>query len=208
MAFKLGMTLNIFMPYMLMLVSMTLTLMQGHSRSAKNQRWIISTSKQAMSIKLATTVGLLAEFTWSCLDFENVYMAWSYCSFFLWCDFRGCLGSKEPMIYLLSLFRPSLSSLFAGTDDYPPCLPGELTLQTKFSTDIEIVMTMTIVLYADRWRWQQGESGRWNKLRYWRSAVNHITQNTAVLLQSDWPNYNHSGSQTDLVIITPAVRLT
>ena len=46
---------------MLMLVSMTLTLMQGHSGSAKakSQRWIISTSKQAISIKLATTVSQL-----------------------------------------------------------------------------------------------------------------------------------------------------
>ena len=44
---------------MLMLVSMTLTLMQGHSGSAKIkiQCWIISTSKQSTSIKLATTVG-------------------------------------------------------------------------------------------------------------------------------------------------------
>ena len=33
--FNLGMTVNLYMAYMLMLVSMTLTLMQGHSGSAK-----------------------------------------------------------------------------------------------------------------------------------------------------------------------------
>ena len=49
------------MTYILMLILMTLTLMQGHSGSAKaqakHQRGIISTSKQAISIKLAATVG-------------------------------------------------------------------------------------------------------------------------------------------------------
>ena len=41
-----------------MLVSMTLTLMQGHNGSAKlkYQRGIISTTEQAIRIKLATTV--------------------------------------------------------------------------------------------------------------------------------------------------------
>ena len=47
--------------YMLMLIAMTLTLKQDHSglAKAKNQYWIISTPKQAISIKLATTVGHL-----------------------------------------------------------------------------------------------------------------------------------------------------
>ena len=42
-----------------MLVSMTLTLMQGHSGSAKATilGWIISTTKPATGIKLSTTVG-------------------------------------------------------------------------------------------------------------------------------------------------------
>ena len=35
MAFKLGMTVDLYMAYMLMLISMNLTLMQGHSGSAK-----------------------------------------------------------------------------------------------------------------------------------------------------------------------------
>ena len=60
---------------MLMLVLMTLTLMQGHSGSAKarNQRSMLSATKQAISIKLATKVGhFLRDLD---LDFANVYMA-------------------------------------------------------------------------------------------------------------------------------------
>ena len=62
------------MAYLLMLISMTLTLMQGHSGLAKAniQCLIILTTKQATHIKLATKVGqFLCE-----LDFENVYMGW------------------------------------------------------------------------------------------------------------------------------------
>ena len=59
MAFKRGMLVDLRMTYMLMLMSITLTLMQGHSGLAeeKIQLWIILTSKQAMSIKLAATAG-------------------------------------------------------------------------------------------------------------------------------------------------------
>ena len=54
------MTIDLFMAYALMLVWMTLTLMQGHSGSAKAkiQCWILSTTKQATRIKLAKTVDL------------------------------------------------------------------------------------------------------------------------------------------------------
>ena len=46
MALKLGMTVDLYMAYMLMLISMTL--MQDHSGSAKaKKRWIIYTIKQA-----------------------------------------------------------------------------------------------------------------------------------------------------------------
>ena len=41
----------------------------------KNQRWIISTTKQAISIKLATTVGHFLRD----IDFENVDMAGPSC---------------------------------------------------------------------------------------------------------------------------------
>ena len=66
--FKLGMTVDLWVPYMLMLVSITLTLMQGRSGSAmaKIQRWIISTTKQATSINLATTVGHCFTWLWLC----------------------------------------------------------------------------------------------------------------------------------------------
>ena len=64
------MTVDLWMPYMLILVLMTLTLMQGHSGSAKNQRCMLSATKQAISIKLATTVG---PFIFICdLDLANV----------------------------------------------------------------------------------------------------------------------------------------
>ena len=44
---------------MLMLVSITLTVMQGHGGSTKanNQRYMLSATKQAISVKPATTVG-------------------------------------------------------------------------------------------------------------------------------------------------------
>ena len=49
------MTVDLWMPYMLILVTMTLTLMQDHWVGQKNQLWIISTTKHATSIKLATS---------------------------------------------------------------------------------------------------------------------------------------------------------
>ena len=57
---------------MLMHISITLTLMQGHSGlvEAKIKCGIISTTKQRASIKLATTVRHLLRD----LDFANVYM--------------------------------------------------------------------------------------------------------------------------------------
>ena len=72
MAFKLGMKFDLCMGYTFMVVSMTLTLMQGHSGSAgkKNQFWIISTTKQAVHIKLAATVG--HDNLWEVLAFEQL----------------------------------------------------------------------------------------------------------------------------------------
>ena len=60
MTFKLSMAVDASMAYMLMFVSMTVTLKkQGYSGSteATNKRWIISTTKPAVCIKLTTTVG-------------------------------------------------------------------------------------------------------------------------------------------------------
>ena len=64
---------------MIMLVLMTLTLMQGHSAlaNAKNQRCMLSATKQAMSTKFATTVGhFLRDHD---LYFENIYVAGPAC---------------------------------------------------------------------------------------------------------------------------------
>ena len=80
-AFNLGMTVDLWMPYMLRLVLMTLTLMQGHSWSAKakNQCCMHLATKQVISIKLATTVGhFLHDLDH---DFTIVYMACSACLF-------------------------------------------------------------------------------------------------------------------------------
>ena len=71
MAFTLGMTVDVYMTNMLMLVSM----MQGHSGSAKAKQSALNyldcvTTNQAPSIILATTVGHFLRD----LDFENVYM--------------------------------------------------------------------------------------------------------------------------------------
>ena len=98
MAFKLGMTVDLCMAYnMLMLVLMTLTLMQGHSGSAEEQiqRATISTTKQVISINLATTVGY---------DFEHVY---GLTMFFFFCSFCCCSPSCSCswfFFFLLLLF--------------------------------------------------------------------------------------------------------
>ena len=59
---------------MIMLVLMTLTLMQGHSGSNSHRCMLIcsATIKQAISIKLATTVYCVFFYD---LQFANVYMA-------------------------------------------------------------------------------------------------------------------------------------
>ena len=75
MTFTLGTTVDLCMTYLLMLVSMILTLTQGHSGSAKakiNSRLnYLNEVSNLTSIKLATTVGhFLGD-----LDVLNVYMA-------------------------------------------------------------------------------------------------------------------------------------
>ena len=60
---------------------MTLFLMQGHSGSpkAKHQRYNnLSATKQAISVKLATTVGLVLLYDLD-LDFANIYIACPTC---------------------------------------------------------------------------------------------------------------------------------
>ena len=99
--FKLGMTVDLWMPYLLMLVSMTLTLMQGHSGSAKakNQRCMLSATKQAISIELATTVGhFLLDLD---LDFANVYM-----------DCLTCTCTCTELLFLASRFPHTFVQLY------------------------------------------------------------------------------------------------
>ena len=82
-AFKLDRMADLCMAYLFMLISMTLTLMQGHSVSAKEniQWWIILITKQARSINLATstTVGHFLRD----LDFTNVSIWLDHHGFFL-----------------------------------------------------------------------------------------------------------------------------
>ena len=67
------------MLYVSMLLLMTLTLMQGHSGSAKanNQRRMLSATKQAVSIKPGAKVGIF-DLDLD-IDFANVYMACPSC---------------------------------------------------------------------------------------------------------------------------------
>ena len=87
---KLGMTVDVCMAYMVMLVWMTLIVMQGHSGSAKAtiQCWIISTTKPATRIKLATTVSDL--FFYGTLTLQT----------FIWLDHLG-LCSSTLYVYIL-----------------------------------------------------------------------------------------------------------
>ena len=73
--------------HILMLVSMTLTLMQGHGRSAKAkiQRWIISTTEHATSVNLATTIGLFFYVTLNLKTFIKLY---HFLSFFYFLQAR------------------------------------------------------------------------------------------------------------------------
>ena len=89
-------------------LSMTLTLMQSHSGSAakaKNHRRIISTTKQAIIIKLATMVG-------------HIFYVTLTLKTFIWRDqFVYNLASAEPLaINQLSCSPPPLvmSALFGG----------------------------------------------------------------------------------------------
>ena len=72
MSLTLGVNVDLYI-YMFMLVSMTLSLMQGHNGSAMQKSCVehFSTSKQAISITLTATVGPFLRD----LDFANVYLA-------------------------------------------------------------------------------------------------------------------------------------
>ena len=100
MAFKLGMTVDLCMAYMLMLVSMTLTLIQGHNGSTEEN------NIKAMAFKLRMTVDLYmtyAHVRFDDLDFENVCKARPSCSFSLCCELQ-----LFDFGYVRSLFLCSL----------------------------------------------------------------------------------------------------
>ena len=79
------MTVDLWMPYMSVLILRTLTLMEGYSGSAKakNQNCMLSATEQAKTIKLTTMVGhyvtLLRDLD---LEFANIYMARRSCYVF------------------------------------------------------------------------------------------------------------------------------
>ena len=107
--------------YLLMLVSMTLTLMQGYSGSAKAniQCWIISTTKQAINITLATTVGFcilfFSFFTWPWLwkglyDLTTLFVVVVLCVFYFRFTICNKLGhSRLTRNWLLITTRSSLA---------------------------------------------------------------------------------------------------
>ena len=84
MVFKLGTTEDLRLACMPMLVSMALTLMQGHSvsteggRGERIQRWILSTTKQAIIISMLRYIMS----TWPWLSDKNtIHRAWPSCCF-------------------------------------------------------------------------------------------------------------------------------
>ena len=87
------------MPYN-MLVLITLTLMQGHTHSglakAKNQHCMLSATKQAISIKLAATIGhLLHDLD---LDFANMYMACPACLLLFFWSMKICFQVMKGLL--------------------------------------------------------------------------------------------------------------
>ena len=73
------MAVDLWMPYMLILALTTLTLLQGHSGSAKakHQRRMLSATKQAISYKLDTVVGHF--YVTLTLTSQTFILACSYC---------------------------------------------------------------------------------------------------------------------------------
>ena len=95
MAFQLGMTVDLCMAYLLVLILMTLTLVQGHSGSANANKSALNylENKQATSITLATTVGHYLRD----LEFENVYIN------NIWIDHLVILGLFAFLFYFIGV---------------------------------------------------------------------------------------------------------
>ena len=114
MAFKLGMKVDLCMGYnvILMVVSMTLTLMHGHSGSADKQiqLWIISTTKQAIKSKLFATVGhdkfyislkssVPVVLNYGHTSASDMHGVWSAFRTSFWCNFIITLACHLDMTY-------------------------------------------------------------------------------------------------------------
>ena len=103
---------------------MTLTLMQGHSGSAKKkyQHWIISTTKPAISIKLATAVGLFFFYmtltlqTFRCLD----HLVWYLAPF----KTQSQLMMMMMYIVLYSAVTPYSCSMLSRLVSFEACCQG------------------------------------------------------------------------------------
>ena len=99
------MMLDLWIPYMLMFVSMTFTLIQGGSAKAKNQHCMLLANKQAINIKLATTVGhFLCDLD---LAFASVYMACPACYYYYY-GFVILQGGLRDNIYIQDGLAESL----------------------------------------------------------------------------------------------------
>ena len=123
------MTVDLCMAYMLMLVSMSLTLMQGHSGSTKpkNQCWIILTTKQAVSIKLPTF------FMWK--HFENIYMAWPA---------LFCFGFCHSWLFCYSWKYCSLFFFFAERIFFMENLPVCVWLPLCEIKQVQVMQVVTV----------------------------------------------------------------
>ena len=128
MPFKLGMEVYLWMAYLFftcscMLVSMTLIFIEGHNGSAEEnvQRWIISTAKQLINIKLATTVGHFFTRRWPWKHVYGLTILFTFSSFsvfffFFFLSFFLILillfsSSCSPYLFLLLLLLVFTSNL-------------------------------------------------------------------------------------------------
>ena len=114
------MTEGLWMPYMLMF--MLVTLMQGHSGSAKakNHHCVPSATKQAISIKLATMVGhFLLD-----LDFAKIHMAcppccvlFQYNMFYFMCNTTTHPHLPPPAMYPVCIYWMCKFCLMSALND-------------------------------------------------------------------------------------------
>ena len=147
------MTVDLRMAYKPMLMSITLTLMQGHSGSAKtkNVRWFIvtTTGKQAISIQFATTVGHFLMWPWFRIYFiwlGHLVSLWDRTSslqtFYLQTTiFHSCNISLQ-----LWSIRPLLPSKYLTSALSPSTLP-QCNLWPRLKVGVTFVSELTCLLF-------------------------------------------------------------